>query len=208
MFPTDWVEMMALTFWSALLPHAKVENLGLNLWFLGINPQGVGKNLTSDELKDTIVAVQDVRQQKLIMFTTGSAEGMGRRLQGDHQSLLAYHAEYSGFLKSLRQMPGAKEMLCDLYDGRGIAHQLANETIEATDPYVVVVATTTMQSLSESGNRDDLLNGYLSRFLFCCPDSLDLGMRQARTVRERYAVAGGGAKLIDGVGGLSHVAHV
>lgn len=190
MFPVDWNEMMALAFWSALVPPAaRVENLGLNLWFLGINPQGVGKNITSDELYRVTRTVLALQEREIALFTSGSAEGMGRRLQGSGNTLLAYHAEYAGFLKSLKQMPGGKEMLCNLYDGRDVSHQLAGERIEATDPYVVVVATTTTTAIETSGDRGDLQNGYLSRFLFCAPDSLDIGPTRFPTERERYALA-------------------
>ena len=185
MFPEDWLEMMALTCWSSAWPEARVENLPLNLWFLGVNPQGVGKNITSDELYRLFVGLADARGQALTVFTSGSAEGMGRRLAGEHRTLLAYHREYAGFLKSLKMMPAAKEMLCNLYDGADVAHVLANETIEAHNPYAVVVATTTPAALMQNGQREDLTNGYLSRFLFCAPDSLDVGPEYFRTEEER-----------------------
>lgn len=206
MFDVDWLEMLALTCWSSAWPGVKFENLGLNLWFLGVNPQGVGKNITSDELYTIFRDLAEAREQKMVIFTSGSAEGMGRRMVGHARSLLAYHAEYAGFLKSLRQMAGAKEMLCNLYDGRDISHQLANESIEATDPYAVVVATTTMSAITESGTREDLSNGYLSRFLFCAPDSLDVGPELFRSAAERRELVGRLRRHIDAVGPVARVA--
>jgi hypothetical protein len=206
MFPQDWLEMLALTFWSGAFPGVKFENLGLNLWFLGINGPGVGKNITTDELYAVFRDLAEAREQKLAIYTSGSAEGMGRRLAGHGRSLLAYHAEYAGFLRSLRQMPGAKELLCNLYDGRDIAHQLANESIEATDPYTVVVATTTMAAITESGSREDLSNGYLSRFLFCAPDSIDVGPESFRGADERAGLVASLARHLGDLEGVRRVA--
>ncbi len=206
MFPEDFVEMMALTFWSVLFPTTKVENLGLNLWFLGINPQGSGKNITSDELHRIVKSVNHLKEREMMLFTGGSAEGMARRLEGTGKSLLAYHAEYAGFLKSLRQMGGSKEMLCNLYDGRDVSHQLTGGGVEAIDPHVVVVATTTMHSIMESGNREDLQNGYLSRFMFCAPDSLDIGPGPFPTELERADLAVRLAHWLDEAGEVALVA--
>lgn len=188
MFPWDWIETLTLTLWSSAWPEVRVENLGLNLWWLGVNQQGVGKNITSDEMYKVFRDVAAARRQPLALYTSGSAEGMGRRLAGDRRALLAYHAEYAGFLKSLRQMPAGKELLCNLYDGRDVSHQLAHESIEAREPYVVVVATTTPAAITEAGNREDLSNGYLSRFLMCAPDTLNLGAERFRSDDERAAM--------------------
>lgn len=190
MFPHDWVPMMALTFWSALVPStARIENLGLNLWFMGLNPQGSGKNITSDELYKVTRATLGLAERDIALFTGGSAEGMARQLKGEGRSLLAYHREYAGFLRSLRQMQGAKEVLCNLYDGADVSHQLSQGGVEARDPHVVVVATTTMDAIAEAGNREDLTNGYLSRFFFCAPDSLDVAPEHFPTEQERMRLA-------------------
>ena len=66
MFPHDWCPMLALTFWSVLVPGAtRVENLGLNLWFLGINPQGSGKNITSDRLYEVAQRLSGLGKKEL-----------------------------------------------------------------------------------------------------------------------------------------------
>lgn len=70
MWPPDWLGMMALTYWSALWQRVRIENLALNLWFLGIGPQGVGKNITSDELYRVVrdvgqLLVEDITSRKM-----------------------------------------------------------------------------------------------------------------------------------------------
>lgn len=203
MFPHDWVEMMALTFWSAMVPaSARIENLGLNLWYLGLNPQGSGKNITSDEMYKVVRATFQLQERDMVLFTGGSAEGMARKLEGEGRSLLAYHREYAGFLRNLKQMSGSKEVMMNLYDGADISHQLSQSSVGVRDPHVTVVATTTMDAITETGSKEDLVNGYLSRFLFCAPNSLDVAPGPFPTEHQRYGLA---LLLVDMLGEVAGV---
>jgi hypothetical protein len=214
MFPFDWLEHLTLAFWSTQFQDVKIENLGLNLWFLGINPQGVDKNLTSDELYKLFTLVSARRSLPLSLYTSGTAEGMIKKLVEDTRRrgggfrrlpLVAYFAEYAGTLQALRRQSGAKEALCNLYDGRDVAHQFANESVEVRDPYVVVVAATTMGAIAEHGSRGDLTNGFLSRFAIIAPDSLDIGPAAFRTEEEREAMAD---LIVDHLNGLTGIRRV
>lgn len=200
-FQGDWNQMLTITFWSSLFPHIKFENLNLTLWFLGLGPQGVGKNRTSDEVHALTRTVQEARGEEVIPFTSGSTVGMLRRLEGENQRMLAYYAEFVGFLKSLKSDSSSNlsELMCNVYDGRGIAHQLSQEEIVGKNPYLTVVATTTPRALRDYGSRDDLNNGYLSRFWFCAPNALDLLADMSRNEEER---AGAAEILLDHLRGL------
>lgn len=177
----DWAEMLALTGFSLLFPDARFENLGVNLWWLGIAPQGSGKSRSTEEVYRLIRAVSVEGEFGVKVVTSATPEGYGAALNGQSVALLSYHSEYSGFLASLKRehMKGGKDVLCDLYDGSDWVYQRSTETIECISPYLAVIATTTGVAVTENGERKDLQNGYLSRFMFCVPDTYDrdLGVR-------------------------------
>lgn len=170
MFPDDWPVMMTLPFWSILWPSVRIQNLNLALWTLGISTQGVGKNHATDELIKVIRAAADT---DVMIYTSGSPEGIMDRLGGNGKQMLAYHDEYGGFLKTMNRdyMAQAKQSFCSLYDGRIASHWRAQkQDVLVIDPVVAVVATTTPSDLQNYVDPDDLLSGYLSRFMFCVPD--------------------------------------
>lgn len=183
----DWPEMLALTSFAQLLTKCKFQNLGLNLWFLGVAPQGSGKSRSTGEMFRVIRETAAKQEGGLKVMTGGSPEGIIQALDGVNVSLLCYHSEYAGFLATLRKewAKGMKDVLCDLYDGTGSFEQKKGSPVEAIDPYVGVIATTTPAAIVQEGSRRDLQNGYLSRFLFAVPDSLNMDNGGYRTDLER-----------------------
>lgn len=170
----DWATMMVLPFWASLWPRLRLQNLNLALWTLGISRQSVGKNVGTDELR--LVSGQvlgRVSEQRVTLYTTGTVEGMWDKLGGIGRQMLCYQAEFGGFLQTLKRdhMHGAREALCDLYDGRSVGYLRSQQKdVEVIDPHVVVCATTTPTAWKSHASIDDLSNGYLSRFLMCAPD--------------------------------------
>lgn len=174
MFPDEWPVMMALPFWSILWPHIRIQNLNLALWTLGIGRQGGGKNVSTDELQHLI---QSITAGEIKLYTAGSPEGLWEALEGAGRQVLAYHDEYAGLLKlfSRDHMSHAKEALCSLYDGRNVGYlRSKGKSVQISDPVLAVVATTTPSALREFGNTSDLTNGYLSRFMMCAPDRINV----------------------------------
>ena len=172
MFGNDWPLMMSLPFWSALWPNVRIQNLNLAIWSLGISPQGIGKNIATDELL-RVVRMASQGDSPPTIYTAGSPEGMWDALSGDARQLLCYHDEFGGFLKLLQRdhMQSAREALCSLYDGRVVGYLRSQKNgVEITNPHVVVAATTTTEAIKEFASRQDMVNGYLSRFMVCAPD--------------------------------------
>ncbi len=206
-FMHDWTEMLFLSFYSAMWPRTRFENLNLSLWFLGLAPQGVGKSISLDELSAIFRDIAFQREQDIPLFTSGTTRGMANRLSGQGKQLLCVFSEYVGFLKSLNadHNSGMKEVMCDLYDGRSFSHQKAEDTIAGDEPFIVVAGTTTVEAFRENAKREDMLNGYMSRFLFAAPDVLDIQPSGMHRLEERQEVA---SLLAEHVQTYSHIDRV
>lgn len=187
-FPRDWTTGMIASFASILFPQMKFENLGLNLWFLGVAGQGAGKNAMSDALYD---ALRGVRGADYGTYTSGTSEGMFAALEGEGKSLLCYHREYGDHLAGMKReyMSGIKGVLCDLYDGRGTTRRLSRSTVTVERPHVAMIATTTQTNIRENMLIADLQTGYISRFLCCAPDvwNVDSGNRPTEADTAAFA---------------------
>lgn len=168
-FPGDWLNSLTLTAWSTFFPQVRLENLNLALWFLGVSSSGSAKNITSDEAVQIVSRLNHDLGADTEIYTGGSPEGLQRLLHGDGKKVLSYHGEYAGYLANLSSdfNVNAKATLCNIYDGRIISHQLARESIKATNPYSVTIATTTAGAIRRYAQFEDLKSGYLSRFYTC-----------------------------------------
>jgi hypothetical protein len=168
-FPRDYTTVMALTFASAMWPRVKFENLGLNLWAMGVIEQGSGKNAVTDPLQDVIARMKTVSPT---LYTSGTPEGMYRLLDGDNKQLLCYLGEFGDFLATLSRehMKGARGVFCNLYDARPISHQLSKGELKITDPYCIMVGTTTPKVVVANMKEDDLLGGFASRYWYLAND--------------------------------------
>lgn len=79
----DWLDTMALGFFSSAFPMARFENLPLNLWTLGISAQGVGKSVVSDELSRLPTGLLRTRAHVCCVIVAGNLlQGLIRRLAG------------------------------------------------------------------------------------------------------------------------------
>jgi len=188
----DWGELLALASISGCLPAVTFENLGVNLWFLGLAKQELGKSRSLTEARRV---TQDTNAQLgLAMQHVSSAtlEGYARVLKGDRTIIYAEHHEYGAMLQVLARdyNHGIKGMLCALYDGEDYSYQRSREAVEFTRPYMTVCAATHQKTLARTMPIEDLSNGYMSRFLICSPP-YRLGAKIGyRTDRERAALTG------------------
>jgi hypothetical protein len=164
-FPRDYTTMMALTFVSMCYPKIRFENLGLNLWVMAVVEQGSGKNDISDALCDVIERVKSITPE---LYTSGTPEGMYRKLKGDQKLMLCYLREFGDWLSTLARehMKGARGVMCNLYDGATTAHQLSREEVKITRPYAVIVGTTTPRAVIDNVKKHDLEGGFASRFWY------------------------------------------
>ena len=189
----DWLITSTLGFWSGLFEGIHFENLPLNLWTLSIGEQGTGKSVVADELDAIIHAANHEYglSAPLGRYSSGSASGLMRRLDGRKQKVLAYFSEWSGFAKNMESdhSSNMREVLMDLYDGRNIYHQLAQEAIDIRSPHLCLNAVTTQSSWAETADARDAINGLYSRFLFCMPDYRRVGFKFRNTRQRQELIA-------------------
>ena len=119
MFKADWRIMACLPYFGALWPRARFQNLNLDVWWLGLSRQGVGKNLATDDLTEVLRQVLVQLRAEALVYTAGTPEGMWKFLAGEGKQLLAYIAEFGGFLKLLRRshMDNVRESLATCTTG-------------------------------------------------------------------------------------------
>lgn len=171
-FVSDWLEVSTLGFYSSLFNGKKFENLPLNLWTLAIANQGTGKSVVADEL-DTIAHKVAARLGNVTLkYSSGSSAGLIRRMEGSGRCTLAYFSEWSGFAKGMDadHSSNMREVLMDLYDGRSIYHQLAQETVSVVKPHLCINGLTTPHSWAHTADSLDMGSGFYSRFMFLLPD--------------------------------------
>lgn len=170
----DWLEMSALGFFSALWAGKFFENLPLNLWTLGIGLQGGGKSVVADELDEVVHRVNHLLGNPVLLpYSSGTAQGLVRSLEGKGRSVSAYFSEWTGFASSMEaEYNGTmRETLLNLYDGRKVTHQLATLRVVALEPYTVINGVTTPINWAKTADLADMGNGLYSRFLFIMPNS-------------------------------------
>lgn len=183
----DWLDVMALGFFSSAFPMARFENLPLNLWTLGVSAQGVGKSVVSDELDKVAHGIALRQGARLLRYSSGSSAGLIRRLAGTNSQVLAYFSEWTGFAKSMAtdHSGDMREVLMNLYDGRSVVHQLAQESVVVESPYLTISGITTKTSFVGVGDTADAGNGFYSRLMIVAPDPKQGTRFQHRNDAER-----------------------
>jgi len=179
-FREDWLDFSVIGFFSALWVGKRFENLPLNVWTLGISGQGTGKSVVADELDEIMHAVNSrLGGAALLRYSSGSAQGLVRRLEGKDRPGLAYFSEWTGFASSMDadHSSNMRETLMNLYDGRSIFHQLAQESISVQRPHLVISGLTTPHSWARTADAIDAGNGLYSRFLIFMPDFKKTGFK-------------------------------
>lgn len=182
MFPVDWPVMMLLPYWAALWPTIRLQNLNTAVWTLGLGFQSTGKNLVTDELALIALTVAHrTTKSRVTLYTSGSIEGMYDALAGPQRQMICYQDEFANWLQFIKHrdyMAGIRGVLCSLYDSRAVGHVRSQKNgVEVVDPHVVFCATTTPSAFRQYADLEDLSNGYLSRFLICAPDAVQVAPR-------------------------------
>lgn len=172
--PEDWIVLMGLPLFSAVMQDVKLQNLNAAIWALGIAEQNAGKNRSLDPLVWMLTQAYNHRRTlppgaQLGRFSSGSFEGLLEAMveDGDEHPCLSYQSEFAGFVETLRREfnSGVKEKMCDLYDGQPVHHKRVNKrSLTVERPHAAIVGTCTPIAARRAIGRDDLLNGWLSRF--------------------------------------------
>jgi putative DNA primase/helicase len=195
----DWAIMALLAGVSVLVPEMRFENLGLNLWMLGIAAQSTGKGLVLDAVETVMREAAKVLprawftdvpfssddlisgRSPLRTFTSGSPQGMLHL--GQHGPVLAVFEEASAFMEQAERLDaqaGIKQVFCQLYDGRRISHQLRDKSgiVEIERPHVAMLAAINKADFSRVFTPQDFRSGFLSRMLVVAADYHDLTPRR------------------------------
>jgi hypothetical protein len=144
------------------------EDVRCNLWLMGISPSGSRKSTSAGKARRLLGAAA-----KDDWLFTGSAtsEGLVRRLKMQPSTLWLVN-EGATLLASHRKkyLQDVKVELCNVFDCMPISRNLANETITATDPRLVLLAVTTPQGLADSVEAGDWHSGFMARWLYVVPE--------------------------------------
>lgn len=181
MFPSDWWLGAALPLWSSLWPGVRLQNLNVAVWVFGVARQSSGKNYGPDALARIIRAVGsqhtwqvDGEEQRLKHFTNGSPQGLWDMLAGRRVACLWYQREFAGMLKMIRKsdyMSGMRESLCNIYDGVNEDYARAqNKGVHIEEPHLAALVTTNKDAVVREVDAEDLLSGFMSRFLIVSSD--------------------------------------
>lgn len=148
------------------------EDVRCNLWLMGIAPSGSRKSTSAGKARRLLGAAG-----KDDWLFTGSAtsEGLVRRLK-QHPSTLWLVNEGATLLASHRKkyLQDVKVELCNVFDCMPISRNLANETVTAPDPRLVLLTVTTPQGLADSVETGDWHSGFMARWLYVVPETRGL----------------------------------
>lgn len=170
--PLDWSVFAFLTGASALLTHIRMANLRPNLYFMGIGAAGTGKSLVLSRVKRIVRRIAKTTDVPLQLVTSSSVQGL--LLAATQGAVFAVYDEYAGTLKAIKNqehLVNLKETLNFLYDGESLSHRLRKKTDSfEVEQVAVVLAATNQPGFRANVDQDDMVNGYLSRFLIVAAD--------------------------------------
>jgi hypothetical protein len=150
----------------------------LTLWAMYI------VNSTSGRKTTTIETGLDIIEQALgrdsIIPWEGSPQGLIQRLQArDNQAAVFARDEYSGLLKQINRgghLAGLEQTFIRAYDGHRIENirtrkrdrngAVHDDTDRVECPYLVKLTAATRDSFTMAATIDNVLNGFLARFIF------------------------------------------
>jgi hypothetical protein len=179
-------ELMAVALMSALagpgprLPIAtNVKGVPLNIWALYTANTTGGRKTTVVNFAVDIAA--EVLGRDAVLLWEGSPQGILQRLQPrDGMAAIFARDEYSGLLAQMNRggghMAGLAQLFIRAYDGEPLENirtkkknKHTGETEDDTDrvrqPYLVKMCASTYDSLIERATVDNVLDGFLPRFI-------------------------------------------
>lgn len=202
---TDWVTTLALALYSSQFARIKYENLNLSVWMMGLAKQGVGKSIGISEMSAVYKKIAELREIDLPLFSSGTTRGLENMFAGgEDRQVLGIIDEFSGFLKTVKgdYTSGIKEAMNKIYDGQTFAHRKATESVEITRPYLALVAATTPPAWRDNADRQDTQNGFLTRFMFSLPNTVNIQPRVAWRDDQRQAFI---EMVVEHVQGLANI---
>lgn len=184
-------ELMAVAALSALagptprlMVATSVYGMSLVIWCMYIVNSTVGRKTTViDFAQDILEAV--LGNDALIQWE-GSPQGMIQRLQErDGMASVFVRDEYSGLLAQMNQgghMAGLPQMFIRAFDGKVIENirtrkkgadgEFRKDTDRVEKPYLVKMTASTRDSLLQRATVDNVLDGFLARFVFFTGSSI------------------------------------
>jgi phage/plasmid primase-like uncharacterized protein len=198
--PPESHELMAVGLLSALagpkprLPIAtSVSGWTLTLWIMYVVNSTLGRK--SSVINFAIDIATEVLGKDAVLFWEGSPQGIVQRLQSrDGQSSIFARDEYSGLLTQMNRagghMAGLAQMFIKAYDGGTLENirtkkknkqtgQSEDDTDRVTQPYLVKLCASTWDSLVMRATIDNVLDGFLARFIVYTGSAEPQQMKQA-----------------------------
>lgn len=152
-----------------------------NLWFMIL----AGTTLTrkSTAMRIAMNTLRDV-DNRPEMATDGSIEGILAALRDrPGQPSIFLKDEFTGLLEAIAHkdyMAGFAEQLTKLYDGDNIKRLLRKEVIEINDPRFIVFAGGIKDKTQELLTEEQVMSGFIPRFIFISADSNIENIRPTR----------------------------
>jgi hypothetical protein len=151
----------------------------LGLWALYVVNSTMGrKSSVLDYATDIAV---EVLGRESVLWWEGSPQGITQRLQQrDGKTNIFARDEYSGLLQQMNRgghMAGLAQLFIRAYDGRTIENIRTRKRNKASgqteadedrveDPYLVKLCASTWDAFIERATIDNILDGFLARFIF------------------------------------------
>lgn len=147
-------------------------NMYPNVWFMILADTTLTRKSTSMDIAMDLVAEID---EDILLATDGSLEGLFVALTTrSGKPSVFLRDEFSGLLEQMTKrdyLAGMSEMLTKLYDGKQMKRVLRRETLEITDPRVIIYAGGIKSRTQEILTYDQVASGFLPRFLFITAES-------------------------------------
>ena len=184
--PPEAHELAAIGILSALagpgprIPLAtSLDGLGLGLWMSYIVNSTMGRKTTV--LGYPVRMLKDVLGENAIIEWEGSPQGLIQRLQDrDHKAAVFVRDEYSGLLAQMNRgghMAGLSQTFIRAFNGLPLENirtrkrnkstgEDQRDTDRVEEPYLVKLTATTWDAFVERATIDNVLDGFLARFVF------------------------------------------
>jgi hypothetical protein len=197
--PCEAHELMAVGLLSALagpkprLPIATTINgWNLCLWTMYIVDSTVGRKSSVIDYASDIAA--EVIGPDGVLHWEGSPQGIIQRLQSrDGQPAVFVRDEYSGLLAQMNRgghMAGLAQTFIRTYDGRPLENirtkkkdketgEYEDDTDRVNQPYLAKLCASTWESFTTRATIDNVLDGFLARFIVFTGSSTASAMRLA-----------------------------
>jgi Protein of unknown function (DUF3987) len=126
----------------------------------------------ADELQEEFDEMKRAGRPAIVIATQASVEGLLEALSQRPSGLVDFD-EFGAFLKDCERqhMKSARENFIKALDGRPVYYRRARgQSVDVPSPAIALWGTINLESLRAAATDEDMLGGFLSRFLLCAPD--------------------------------------